>query len=86
MEFSSSQQAMDYPFVCGVDFTGAVLVADYGNKTFQVHETDDQWSVVSVDPISSHKPRDLLYDADTDSIWVLKHHGLSFYITKLERL
>ena len=42
MELNSSEQAMSWPFVCGVDSTGAVLVADCNNKTFQVHETDDQ--------------------------------------------
>ena len=45
MEFSSSHQVLEFPFVCGVDSTGAVLVADHYNKTFQVHDTDDQWSV-----------------------------------------
>ena len=71
MEFISSQQAMNEPFVCGVDSTGAVLVADSKNKKFQVYDTNDQWHMVTMDPISSHQPRDFLYDEDRDTVWVL---------------
>ena len=48
IEFSFSQQVMNLPFVCGVDSTGAVLVADHRNKNFQVHGRDGQWSVWSL--------------------------------------
>ena len=85
MELSSSEQAMIGAYVCGLDYTGAILVADSNNKRFQIHETD-QWSVVNMDPISSHKPRDFVYDADTDTVWVLSKDKTRFYLSKLEIL
>ena len=84
MDFSSNLQKMSLPCVCGVDSTGAVLVADYNNKSFQIHETDDQWSVVSVDPIRTHRLLDFLYDGDTDTVWVLSQ-GDGAYLTQLDR-
>ena len=87
MEFSSSQQGMSWPIVSGVDSTGAVLVSDYLNQSFQIHETDDQWSVVSLEPISSHWPLDLLYDTDTDTLWVLtRDESNVHYLSKIEKV
>ena len=84
MDFSSRKQAMNMPFVCGVDSTGAVLVAGFHTQTIQIHGRDDQWSVIRIDPISSHLPRDFLYDADTDTVWVLTWKKGCF-LMKLER-
>ena len=87
MEFSSSKQVMDWPFVCGVDSTGVVLVADHHNKTFQIHETDGQWSEVRMESIRSHCPFNFLYHSDTNTVWVVtEDDNGSFYLTKLERL
>ena len=73
------------PMVCGVDCTGAVLVADRGKKQFQVHETDGQWSVFKLDSLRGHDLFDLLYDPATYTIWVLSYkHG--HYLTKLREL
>ena len=60
IEFDYSQQVMNWPLVCGVDSISAVLVADYSNKNFRVHERNDQWSVVNIGPISSNAPLDFV--------------------------
>ena len=69
MEFGSTEEAMRYPFVCGVDSTGAVLVADHYNKKFQIHESGDKCSVVVIEPTSSHCQYSFLYDAGRETAW-----------------
>ena len=87
LEFSSNQLVRDVPNVCGVDSTGAVLLADGDNKNFLVHERDDQWSVFSIEPVELDDPLDFLYDAETDTVWVLTLEATyCFYLTKLARI
>ena len=73
LNFTSNQQAMKTPYVCGVDFTGGVLVADCNNKQFQLFDADKTWSVFKIPCISAYHPFDFLYDAETDKIVVLLH-------------
>ena len=85
VDFSSSEDTVRYLCVCGMDSTGAVLVADQGNRNFKVHMSDDQWSVVSMEPLPSHRPLDVLCDADTGNVWTLTCCNGCF-LTKLDKL
>ena len=86
MELRSTQQAMNGPYVCGVDSAGDVLVADHHNKMFQIHDTNNQWLVLSIDAIASHKQLDFYYDSVKDTVWILTRENDRFYVTELVKL
>ena len=78
LDFTSSQMSMIYPYVCGIDSTGCVLVADCNNKQFQLLDAGKTWSVIKILCIASQNPFDFLYHAESDKICVLIYNnGLS---------
>ena len=78
--FSSSLQTMHYPYVCGIDCTCGVLVADHGNKQFQLIDKDKTWSAFKIPCIDSWCPFDLIYHVESGDIWVLvSGHSSSLY-------
>ena len=71
LDFSSNLQPMSYPFVCGVDSTDGVLVADCSNEQFQLLDAVQTWSVFKTPCIALQNPFDFLYHAESDKICVL---------------
>ena len=81
-KYKSCKESLSYPFLCTTDSTGAVLVANY-RKTFQVHETGDEWSLFRIDCLTGKYPYDFIYDEQTDAMWILTNYQS---LQKLEKL
>jgi hypothetical protein len=63
------------PFLCDIDPSGSLLVADYCNDRLQVCSSAGQWVVISL-PHEVSDPRDVIVNTQDQSLWVLAYDGL----------
>ena len=62
---------MNFPFICGSDAEGAVMVADSGNKRLQVRDSANEWHVIQLQPQVEYPKSVILLN---DALFVVSGH------------